>query len=122
MPRKHCWLIFINNNDPEYILNRRQRLKLIKEIIEKKKISSQDELVSELKKMGHEVAQSTISRDIHELRLLKVRDHGQQEFYSRCQKPGVKILSGKRDIFYFLETKNYVSGKPKISKGLKTKP
>jgi len=63
-------------------LNRRQRLKLIKEIIEGKKISSQDELVRELKERGHEVAQSTISRDIHELRLTKVRDHIQQEYYS----------------------------------------
>jgi transcriptional regulator of arginine metabolism len=82
MPRKHLWHIFINNKGLEYSLNRRQRLKIIEGIIGQKKISSQDELVRELKKMGHEVAQSTISRDIHELRLIKVRDHTQQEFYS----------------------------------------
>jgi transcriptional regulator of arginine metabolism len=82
MPRKHYWHIFINRKDPECILNKRHRLKLIREIIEKKKISSQDELVMELKKKGHEVAQSTISRDMHELRLTKVRDHSQREFYS----------------------------------------
>lgn len=63
-------------------MNRRERLKIIKDIIEKKKISSQDELVKELKKKGHRVAQSTISRDLHELRLTKVRNHQEQEFYS----------------------------------------
>ena len=63
-------------------MNRRQRLKTIKEIIENKKISSQDQLVRELKEKGHMVAQSTISRDLHELRLTKVRDHTENEFYS----------------------------------------
>jgi transcriptional regulator of arginine metabolism len=63
-------------------LNRRERLKVIKEILEQKKISSQEELVKELKKKGHAVAQSTISRDLHELRLTKVRNHMEQEFYS----------------------------------------
>jgi transcriptional regulator of arginine metabolism len=63
-------------------LNRRERLKIIKEILEQKKISSQEELVKELKKKGYAVAQSTISRDLHELRLTKVRDHREQEFYS----------------------------------------
>jgi len=63
-------------------LNKRQRLKLIKEIIGTNRISSQEELVSHLKQKGHEVAQSTISRDMHELRLTKARDHKQQEFYS----------------------------------------
>lgn len=63
-------------------MNRRERLKIIKDIIEKKKISSQDELVKELRKKGYRVAQSTISRDLHELRLTKVRNHQEQEFYS----------------------------------------
>lgn len=63
-------------------MNKRQRLKLIKEIIRKNRVSSQEELVRHLKQRGHEVAQSTISRDMHELRLTKVRDHRQQEFYS----------------------------------------
>jgi len=82
MPRKHYWHIFIISKGSGYSLNRRQRLKIIKEIVDEKNISSQDELVRELKKRGHKVAQSTISRDIHELRLTKVRDHTQQEFYS----------------------------------------
>ena len=63
-------------------MNRKERLKVIKEIIGEKKISSQEELVRELKNKGHEVAQSTISRDLHELRLTKARDHRQEEFYS----------------------------------------
>jgi len=63
-------------------MNRRERLKIIKDIIEEKKISSQDELVKELKERGYTVAQSTISRDVHELRLVKVRDCKKREFYS----------------------------------------
>ena len=63
-------------------MNRRQRLKEIKEIIGQKRISSQEELVKELKERGHVVAQSTISRDLHELRLTKVRDYMENEFYS----------------------------------------
>ena len=43
----------------------------IKEIIGRKPISNQDELRSELKKRGFDVTQATLSRDIHELGLVK---------------------------------------------------
>jgi len=66
----------------EHELNRRERLKAIKDIIESKMVSSQEDLVEELKVRGYKVAQSTISRDLHELRLVKVRNHKQQEYYS----------------------------------------
>ncbi len=63
-------------------MNRRERLKVIKEIINSKKVSSQEELVKELEVRGFSVTQSTISRDLDELRLTKVRNHLQQEYYS----------------------------------------
>lgn len=63
-------------------MNRRERLKIIKEIINSKKVSSQEELVKELEDRGFSVTQSTISRDLAELRLTKVRNHRQQEYYS----------------------------------------
>ncbi|MCK5566266.1 MAG: arginine repressor [Actinomycetia bacterium] len=63
-------------------MNRRERLKVIKEIINSKKVSSQEELVKELEVRGFSVTQSTISRDLDELRLTKVRNHRQQEYYS----------------------------------------
>lgn len=63
-------------------MSRRERLKTIKEIINNGKISSQEELVKELEIRGFPITQSTISRDLNELRLTKVRNHKQQEYYS----------------------------------------
>ncbi len=44
----------------------------ILEIIEKKDIETQEELAEELRAVGYETTQATISRDIKELRLVKV--------------------------------------------------
>ncbi len=45
---------------------------MILEIIEKKDVETQEELAAELKARGVRVTQATVSRDIKELRLLKV--------------------------------------------------
>jgi transcriptional regulator of arginine metabolism len=50
-----------------------ERLQAIRQIIETKDISTQEDLMVELEKMGFEVTQATISRDISDLGLLKVR-------------------------------------------------
>ena len=53
------------------------RHNLILEIIESKDIETQEELAEELKSHGVKVTQATVSRDIKELRLLKVlSEHG----------------------------------------------
>lgn len=53
------------------------RHNLILEIIENKDIETQEELAEELKNHGVKVTQATVSRDIKELRLLKVlSEHG----------------------------------------------
>lgn len=53
------------------------RHNLILEIIETKDIETQEELAEELKNRGVRVTQATVSRDIKELRLLKVlSEHG----------------------------------------------
>lgn len=53
------------------------RHNLILEIIENKDIETQEELAEELKLHGVKVTQATVSRDIKELRLLKVlSEHG----------------------------------------------
>ena len=53
------------------------RHNLILEIIESKDIETQEELAEELKSRGVKVTQATVSRDIKELRLLKVlSEHG----------------------------------------------
>ena len=52
--------------------NKRQRL--ILDIIDQKVILTQDDLQTELLNQGYNVTQSTISRDIKELRLIKSHD------------------------------------------------
>ena len=63
-------------------MKRSERLKVIRHIIKNNRISSQDMLITELKKKGFEVTQATVSRDIKFLNLVKVRDVMQNEFYA----------------------------------------
>jgi transcriptional regulator of arginine metabolism len=42
-------------------------------LVRERQISTQEELVNALREAGHEVVQTTVSRDIHELGLIKVR-------------------------------------------------
>ena len=46
----------------------------ILEIIERNPIETQEELAEELKKSGYNITQATVSRDIKELKLVKVLD------------------------------------------------
>jgi len=62
-------------------MSKRERLRVIKEIINNKKISSQEELVNELKNRGCIVTQATISRDLHELGPVKVRNYREEGYY-----------------------------------------
>ena len=50
------------------------RLDLIKDILEKKSISNQDDLHGELVKQGVKVTQATLSRDLKTLRVSRVTD------------------------------------------------
>jgi transcriptional regulator of arginine metabolism len=61
---------------------RLKRLNDIREIISSKKINSQDELLRELRKKGYDVTQSTISRDLDYLRVVKIRNYLQEEYYT----------------------------------------
>lgn len=50
---------------------KQQRHSTIRQLIDDAPVASQDELRRLLAKRGHHVTQATLSRDIHELRLLK---------------------------------------------------
>jgi transcriptional regulator of arginine metabolism len=63
-------------------MNRRQRHAAILRILRDHAIGTQAELVDALHDAGHEVVQTTISRDIHELGLVKVRDRQGQLIYA----------------------------------------
>ena len=60
---------------------------LILEIIENKDIETQEELAEELKNHGVKVTQATVSRDIKELRLLKVLSEN-GGYKEKEEKPG----------------------------------
>lgn len=52
--------------------SKEQRHRAIQEIISQENISTQAELVDRLRKRGYNVTQATVSRDINELRLVRV--------------------------------------------------
>lgn len=52
-------------------MTKKQRLSVICKLIEDEEISTQEELTFRLIEMGYDVSQSTISRDINELNLIK---------------------------------------------------
>lgn len=68
-----------------------QRHRKIIEIIENKAIETQEELADELKKMGVNVTQATVSRDIKELRLVKITTGNNLYRYA---VPGEQLLGG----------------------------
>ena len=62
------------------------RHNLILEIIESKDIETQEELAEELKRRNIKVTQATVSRDIKELRLLKVLADGGKYKYATVER------------------------------------
>lgn len=52
-------------------MTKKERLKLILEVIEEQELGTQEELTDCLNKKGYNVSQATISRDIKELNLIK---------------------------------------------------
>jgi transcriptional regulator of arginine metabolism len=55
-------------------VNRPERHAAIQRLIREQSISTQTELAEALRREGHDVVQTTVSRDVHELGLVKVRD------------------------------------------------
>jgi transcriptional regulator of arginine metabolism len=55
-------------------MNRSERHAAIQRLIREQPISTQSRLVEALREQGHEVVQTTVSRDVHELGLIKIRD------------------------------------------------
>ena len=53
---------------------KKERQQKIREIVEKYKIDTQDELIKRLKENGFSATQATMSRDIKELKLTKISD------------------------------------------------
>jgi transcriptional regulator of arginine metabolism len=54
-------------------MNRQERHTAILRLVREQPISTQTELAEALRSEGHDVVQTTVSRDVHELGLIKVR-------------------------------------------------
>ncbi|OEH85674.1 arginine repressor [Desulfuribacillus stibiiarsenatis] len=85
-----------------------QRLLKIRELVKNKEIETQDELVLELKAMGFQITQATISRDIKELQLIKVPISGGKYIYSLPSEqpfnPKQKIRRALLDSFVSIDS------------------
>jgi len=63
-------------------MNRQQRHAAILRILRDQSVSTQTELAEALHAAGHDVVQTTVSRDIHELGLIKVRNSSGRLVYA----------------------------------------
>jgi transcriptional regulator of arginine metabolism len=63
-------------------MNRAERHAAIQRLIHERPISTQTELAKALRDEGHDVVQTTVSRDIHELGLQKVRHESGRLVYA----------------------------------------
>lgn len=64
------------------------RLAKILELIDENEIDTQEELLRRLKEAGFDVTQATVSRDMKELRLVKVLSHnGKYRYSANMQQP-----------------------------------
>jgi transcriptional regulator of arginine metabolism len=68
-------------------VNRNERHAAILRLVREQPLSTQTELADALRAEGHQVVQTTISRDIHELGLIKVRRDGRL-VYSNSEDAG----------------------------------
>lgn len=69
-------------------MNRRERHAAILRLVHERPISTQSELVAALRSEGHEVVQTTVSRDVHELGLIKIRDASGRLAYAYPEDSG----------------------------------
>lgn len=67
----------------------------ILEIINNKEIETQEELVEELRKIGMDVTQATVSRDIKELKLIKALSSSGKYKYATISSQGDNLLTEK---------------------------
>lgn len=73
---------------------RSERLRTLLRILRERDAATQNELVEALRGEGYAVTQATVSRDLHELRAVKVRDGGEVAYRFPEDVPR---LRGRRD-------------------------
>ena len=81
-------------------MTKNQRQLAILDTIEKNEIHTQGELVQEILDLGFDVTQATISRDINELKLIKISAENGKHKYATQDKAADKLSGRKLRIFY----------------------
>jgi transcriptional regulator of arginine metabolism len=89
-------------------VDRRRRRDVIRELIASRHIASQKELVEELTARGIEVDQSTVSRDLREMGMVRVNGPDGRLFYASHGEWGAplshhELLRGARDFIIWVE-------------------
>ena len=90
-------------------MKRKDRLALIRKIVEDTGIKRQSDLVDMLSKRGIKVTQATISRDINALGLTKLRDESGSSKYSKPELEDITIRLSK---LKKRMNDSYISGEP----------
>ena len=71
----------------------------IVELIQTNEISTQDELISELRSSGYNVTQATVSRDIKELQLVKILSKSGKYCYATSSVKHINVKSTLEPLF-----------------------
>lgn len=71
----------------------------ILELIQTQEISTQDELLLELRNCGYNVTQATVSRDIKELKLIKILSKSGKYCYAASSVKSIDIKSNLESLF-----------------------
>ena len=80
----------------------------ILELIEKYDIETQDELAAKLREEGFDVTQATVSRDIREMNLVKIRDELGNTKYAAPVSSGSNIVTLRDSIIHVDSAGNIV--------------
>ena len=74
-------------------MNRGDRHALILRLVREREIATQEDLAQVLRELGHDVVQTTVSRDINELGLIKMRGAGGRLVYA----PAAGVNGNRRE-------------------------
>lgn len=80
-------------------MTKKERLNAICALIKENEISTQEELTERLVKMGFDVSQATVSRDINELDLIKAEGTTKKSVYRKADRLNTEIPERIKDIF-----------------------
>jgi transcriptional regulator of arginine metabolism len=69
--------------------SRNRRLAALSDLLRRRSLTRQDELVAALRDAGHEVTQATVSRDLDQLGAVKIRRGGETRYALPTQLNGV---------------------------------